>query len=145
MSTSKQCFSPKFDSCNMLNIKLSNICLIRPLIVDRGSKCDKYLHLPPEAIRKMTYDTNSEIYSLGIMLWEMWHGKEAFTKLKDMSLEEFLLEVEGHRPVLTRLNTHTAFKWSELISDCLKKDPTKRKPLRDCADMIAALLSTKIC
>ena len=91
----------------------------------------------------MTYDTNSEIYSLGIMLWEMWYGKEAFTELKGRSLEEFLVEVEeGHRPVLARLNTQAAFKWSELISDCLKKDPTKRKPLRDCADMIAALLST---
>ena len=77
------------------------------------------------------------------MLWEMWHGKEAFTELKGMSLEEFLLEVEeGHRPVLTQSNTLEAFKWSKLISDCLKKDPTKRKPLRDCADMIAALLST---
>ena len=77
------------------------------------------------------------------MLWEMWYGKEAFTELKGMSLEEFVLEVEeGHRPVLTQLNTLKAFKWSKLISDCLKRDPTERKPLRDCADMIAALLST---
>ena len=110
--------------------------------MDYGSNCDRYLHLPPEAIRKMTYNTNSEIYSLGIMLWEMWYGKEAFTELKGRSLEDFLVQVEeGHRPVLARLNTQTAFKWSDIISGCWNKDPAKRKSLRNCADMIAALLS----
>ena len=90
----------------------------------------------------MTYNASSEIYSLGIMLWEMWYGKEAFAELKGRSLEVFLVNVEeGHRPALARLNTQTAIKWSELIAGCWRKEAVERKALRDCASMIKAILS----
>ena len=76
------------------------------------------------------------------MLWEMWYGKEAFAELKGRSLEVFLVNVEeGHRPVLARLNTQTACKWSELIGGCWRKEAAERKALRDCASMIEAILS----
>jgi len=130
------------DSSNLLNVKLSNICLTRQLTIEDGSNCDEFLHLPPEAIRNMTYNASSEIYSLGIMLWEMWYGKEAFAELKGRSLEVFLVNVEeGHRPALARLNTQTAIKWSELIAGCWRKEAAERKALRDCASMIKAILS----
>ena len=90
----------------------------------------------------MTYVTSSEIYSLGVMLWEMWYGKEAFDELKGQSLKEFLDIVEkGHRPQLERLDTQIALKWSKIIEECWKEDETKRSTLANCASAVAAIFS----
>lgn len=91
----------------------------------------------------MAYDTSSEIYSLGIMLWEMWYGKEAFSELKGQSLKVFLSTVEGgHRPQLQRSNTTAAFKLSKLIEECWTKDAAKRRALEYCVSVIGDILSS---
>ena len=41
-------------------------------------------------MRNRNYNASSEIYSLGILFWEMWYGKEAFDDLKGKKMEEFL-------------------------------------------------------
>lgn len=92
----------------------------------------------------MTYDTSSEIYSLGIMLWEMWYGKEAFSEMKGKSLKVFLTTVEeGYRPQLQQLNTQVAFKLSQLLEECWTKDATKRRALEYCTSVIRDILSSQ--
>ena len=136
-------FFAQIDSSNQLNVKLSNISLTRQLTIDYESTCDEFVHLPPEAIRNMTYDTSSEIYSLGIMLWEMWYGKEAFSEMKGKSLKVFLTTVEGgHRPQLETLDSKIALKWSDIISECWKEDAKERKTLSDCASEIEAIFQS---
>lgn len=133
-------FLKQLDSAN-LNVKLSNICLTRQVVIENGSNCDRFLHLPPEAVCNMAYNASSEIYTLGVMLWEMWYGKEAFAELKGQSLEVFLVNVEeGHRPAFARLNTKVAFDWSVIIEECWKKDAGKRKTLEECESAVAAIL-----
>ena len=134
-------FFAQIDSSNQLNVKLSNISLTRKHTIDDDeSTCDEFVHLPPEAIRNKTYDTSSEIYSLGIMLWEMWYGQQAFSELKGQSLKVFLTTVEGgHRPQLERLDSKIALKWSDIISECWVKDAKERKTLNDCASEIKAI------
>ena len=136
-------FLPQIDSSNQLNVKLSNISLTRQLTIDYESACDEFVHLPPEAIRNMTYDTSSEIYSVGIMLWEMWYGKEAFSEMKGKSLKVFLTTVEGgHRPQLQQLNTQIAFKLFQLVEECWTKDATKRRALEYYTSVIRDILSS---
>ncbi|XP_078380429.1 uncharacterized protein LOC144663380 isoform X1 [Oculina patagonica] len=132
------------DSCNLGNVKLSNICLTRQLTIEHGSKCDEFLHLPPEAIRNRAYNTSSEIYCLGIILWEMWYGKEAFLEMKGQDLEVFLVNVEeGHRPELTGLATQTSVWWCDLIKGCWEKNATERITLTDCKSTITAILANQ--
>ena len=136
-------FLAQIDSSNPLNVKLSNISLTRQLTIDYESTCDEFVHLPPEAIRNMAYDTSSEIYSLGIMLWEMWYREEAFSELKGQSLKEFLTKVEeGHRPELQRSNTTVASKLSQLVEECWTKDAAKRRALEYCSSVIKDILSS---
>ena len=138
------CVSLQLDSCDIRNVKLSNICLTRQLTIEHGSKCDGFLHLPPEAVRNRAYNTSSEIYSLGIMLWEMWYGEEAFHELRGQDLEVFLVNAEeGHRPELTGLTTQTSVWWSELISGYWAKNATERNSLTDCKSAITAMLANQ--
>lgn len=134
----------QLDSSNLQNVKLSNICLERQLTIGHKSKCDKFLHLPPEAIRSRTYNVSSEIYCLGVMLWEMWHGRQAFLEMKGQDLEVFLTSVEaGHRPHFTAGATQTSVWWSELISGCCSKHALKRNTLKHCKTAIAAIVASQ--
>ena len=91
----------------------------------------------------MTYDTSSEIYSVGIMLWEMWYGKEAFSEMRGKSLKVFLTTVEeGYRPQHQQLNTQVAFKLSQLVEECWSKDATKRRTLEYCTSVVRDILSS---
>ena len=135
------CFSLQLDSTDIRNVKLSNISLTRELTIEPGSKCDVFLRLPPEAIRNRTYNASSEIYSLGIMLWEMWYGPEAFLEMKGLDLEVFLVSVEeGRRPEFTGLTTQTSKWWSELLSGCWKRNAAERNTLAGCKLTITTML-----
>lgn len=132
------------DSSNLRDVKLGNISLRRRLTIEHRSKCDTFLHLPPEAVRNRNYNASSEIYSLGILFWEMWCGKEAFDDLKGQEMEVFLSSVEGgHRPSLTGFTTQTAVWWSNLISGCWGKKASERSSLADCKSAIARILANQ--
>ena len=114
------------------------------MIIEHGSKCDAFLQLPPEAVRNRVYNASSEMYCLGIMLWEMWYGKEAFIELKGQELEVFLLNVEeGHRPELTDLSAQTSVWWSELITECWAKIASERSTIEGCKSTITAILANQ--
>ena len=117
----------------------------KKLTIELGSKrCDTFLHLPPEAVRNRVYNASSEIYSLGIMLWEMWYGEEAFLEMKGQDLEVFLVSVEeGRRPKVTDLTTQTSVWWYELISGCWAKNAAQRNTLADCKSAITAILANQ--
>ena len=52
-------------------------------------------YLAPEVIRCKEYDNKTDIYSFGIMLWEMWYGKRALLEKAEYVLDQ---EAEGVRP-----------------------------------------------
>ena len=134
----------KLDGPNLRDIKLSNISLRRRLTIEYGSKCDAFLHLPPEVVRNRNYNSSSEIYSLGILFWEMWYGREAFDDLKGQKMEEFLSSVEGgHRPDLTGITTQTSVMWIGLISGCWEKTASERSSLADCKSTIEEILASQ--
>lgn len=135
------CVSLQLDRGDVRNVKLSNICLTRQLTIEPRSKCDGFLHLPPEAVRSRVYNVSSEIYCLGIMMWEMWYGEVAFLEMKGQDLEAFLVKVEGgHRPHLTGSTTQTSLRWSELIRECWA-NAAQRITLADCKSAITAILA----
>ena len=95
-------------------------------------------------MRNRNYNASSEMYSLGILFWEMWYGKEAFDDLKGKKMEEFLSVVEGgHRPDLGGLTTPTSNRWATLISGCWEKTASEKKSLADCKSTIMGILASQ--
>ena len=58
------------------------------------------VYIAPELFRSEIYEFSADIYSLGLMLWEMWYGQPSFTIISSLkNLEEFgHLASEGRRP-----------------------------------------------
>ena len=53
-----------------------------------GSWAGTVLYMAPEVFQSKRYSFQADIYNLGIILWEMWNGRQAFAGLKGLSLQD---------------------------------------------------------
>ena len=83
----------------------------------------------------------ADIYSFGIMLWEMWYGVVAFQELMPIVKEEFKpMIIKGYRPRGISGAVISA-KAQEIMSDCWLTDHQKRITAQDCLERLKDELS----
>ena len=63
-----------------------------------------FSHMAPEVLGQKHYDSTADIYSLGILLWELWYGRhvyseEPYKEFRDRRMLKNLI-ISGHRPLL---------------------------------------------
>ena len=90
-------------------------------------------HLAPEVIRGKTGKLSKEgdSYSLGILIWELWHGHQAYIEYSplppDTTPELFLSYItQGQRPGLTNKNGWKNAVIDSIIEDCWKNLANER-------------------
>ena len=78
--------------------------------------------MAPEVALRRKYNESVDVYSYGIILWQMATDKVPF---KGLNKEEFMIYVvhEGNRPKLDH-SWPTGF--CELLTNCWSKEPSKR-------------------
>ena len=77
-----------------------------------------------------------DIYSFGIMLWEMWYGVRAFQELMPIIRENFRTKIwEGYRP---KNIEHEVIhpKAQKIMEDCWPTDHKERITAKDCLERL---------
>jgi len=117
-------------------VKLTNISCRRLVHVDRNLPREdiwRYAHLAPEVLANppAAYTPNAEMYSAGILIWEMWTQKQAF--LEEIfavdqpldTLDKFVAHIERKRPSLEMFHypdssptSPQAEKWLGYMQPC---------------------------
>lgn len=92
--------------------------------------------MAPEVLHGRAYDSKADIYSLGIMLWEMWYGKRAFLDMEMVItlLEQFrkLLD-DGCRPEHLEGCKKPPIRWENVVTQCWAGNPQSRPTAAECA------------
>src|SRR5947207_7297579 len=79
-------------------------------------------YIAPEVIVKKETTFSSDIYSIGMLMWEISSGQPPFSKLyRDYDL--VMKIVNGMRP---KIVSETPLKYSELMNQCWDANPEKR-------------------
>jgi serine/threonine protein kinase len=78
-------------------------------------------YIAPEVIAKMEYSFASDVYSIGMIMWEISSGQPPFVCKHDYDLA--IKIVDGMRP---RIKPGTPLEYKELMEQCWDADPTKR-------------------
>lgn len=52
-------------------------------------KTGSYVYIPPEVLQGELYTSASDVYSMGIFVWELWHNQQVFGRERDDSIEKF--------------------------------------------------------
>ena len=81
-------------------------------------------YMAPEQVRGLTADTRSDLFSFGVMLYEMLSGKRAFQGVTAADTMSSILKDDP--PELTEANRNVpqALEW--IVRHCLEKNPQQR-------------------
>ena len=86
--------------------------------------------MAPEVFRSRVYDSKADIYSLGLIMWEMWYGQRAFASLG-----------EGNRPVDRQGCMTPPPFWEQLMTQCWDGNPRKRPTAKECHERMVKSVS----
>lgn len=113
-------------------VKLTDVGLTKPEIDISGTKIGSPVYMAPEVLNSIgVYDRSADIYSLGIMIWEMWYGIDAAEHISprlDTSIENAVQN--GLRPSLT-IHQKPDEMWRNLIESCWSSEPNSRPLAKD--------------
>ena len=71
------------------------------------------------------------------MLWEIWYGQQAFSKIVFLELEDFFRKVDsGCRPEHLEDHMDPPPCWQELMKDCWQPMPEKRPTAKQCHERV---------
>lgn len=88
--------------------------------------CGSPLYMAPELLQNQKYNIKSDIWSLGIIMYEIVMKNHPF---KSNNISDLINKINNNKPILTNSNFSTECK--ELISDLLIVDYTKRLEWED--------------
>jgi eukaryotic-like serine/threonine-protein kinase len=106
-----------------------------------GAVVGTALYLPPEIIRGEAADPRSDIYSLGVTLYEMVSGRPPFEANSAMTL--LMMHLHDPVPDLRKLRPEVPNKFIAVIEKALAKDRSDR--YRSMGEMAVALRRLGMC
>ncbi|PFX16116.1 Dual serine/threonine and tyrosine protein kinase [Stylophora pistillata] len=108
-------------------VKICDVGICKEVDIISGIDTGTHLYNAPEVFRSELYDFKADIYSFGIMLWEIWFGRRAFADVNLSDKHDFFRLVDdGHRPKDVEDFKKPPRFWKELMEECWDGDPEKR-------------------
>lgn len=109
---------------------------------DPGVVKGKFSYLSPEAAMGEPVDMKTDVYALGIVLWEMLAGRRLY--LGETDYQTVKLVQQSNVPSLARINPEVDGELERVILKSLERDPTKRyQNARDFLDGLAGYLFSR--
>lgn len=95
-----------------------------PLLTRPGTTMGSMLYMSPEQVRGMTVDARSDIYSVGVLLYELTSGRRPFEADNTYAILEAQLNATPQTPM--EVNAALPKPLSDIIMTALAKEPMQR-------------------
>ncbi len=89
-----------------------------------GTLKGKYAYMSPEQILGKELDARSDLFSLGVVLWECLTGRKLFTEQSDLKLLQSI--TDGDIPSPVEVDPKVPWDLSNIAMKALEKDPKAR-------------------
>jgi serine/threonine protein kinase len=109
---------------------ISDLGFCGPVDKPLNSTYGKLPYIAPEAIFENEYTFASDIYSIGILMWEISSGKSPFVDYENNYENEYDLTMKIIRGMRPKVVPETPLKYEELMKQCWDADPTKRPDIK---------------
>ncbi|XP_074646569.1 uncharacterized protein LOC141902645 [Tubulanus polymorphus] len=122
-------------------LKISDLGVAKPEKQITGTMKGTLAYLDPEILRGGLSTRPSDIYSLGLILWEMWYGCEVFADYYELGWQILQQDIlDGVRPDFSQRRAPFC-KLQDLMIGCWHNDPWKRFSDARCKKELKALRS----
>ena len=124
-------------------VKIADVGLAKAEVDITGTLAGTPVYMAPEVRHSRVYDSKADIYSLGLIMWEMWYGQRAFADYPGKTLLDFIKWVEGNRPVHKQGYKRPPSFWEQLMKQCWDGNPDKRPTAKECNERMAVLTESE--
>ena len=119
-------------------VKVTDVGASKEAVDITGTLAGSPAYMAPEVFKSQVYNSKADIYSLGIMLWEIWYGERAFVKTESVSQEDFFSMVDnGSRPEHVKGCLEPTHAWGNLMKGCWQKNTKDRPSANECHQRIS--------
>ena len=125
-------------------MKITDVGISKDVKDITGTLAGTPVYIAPEVFHSKLYDSKADIYSFGIMLWEMWYGQQAFAKFRGSMKDFFSFVDQGHRPGDAKGGKTPPLPLKQLISQCWDGNPEKRPSAEICKQEITKLFQAVV-
>ena len=96
--------------------------------------------MAPEVRQGEAYDSKADMYSFGLMMWEMWFGERAPRILSSLSKDRVSRRIEDKGNGYEWCNTPPA-NWIELMASSWDSDPCLRRTAKESGNLIKEIIA----
>ena len=126
-------------------MKITDVGISKPVIDITGTLAGTPVYIAPEVFHSELYDCKADIYSLGIIMWEIWYGQQAFNNFPVKSLQAFFGIVHsGTRPEHVDGCRRPPARWKQLMTSCWNRHPEKRPTAKASHDEMSTLCTAVV-
>jgi len=104
---------------------------------EAGTLAGTLVYIAPEVFHSKLCDSKVDIYSFGVILWEMWYGQHAFAEVKMETLISFV--DAGNRPQHVKDSEEPPEPWKELMEKCWNGNAEERPSSEECNQKLTEL------
>ncbi|RIB12199.1 kinase-like domain-containing protein [Gigaspora rosea] len=105
--------------------------------------CGILPYIAPEVLNKQQYTKASDIYSLGIIMWEILYGKPVPFELKSKLQSKLQFQIHVCNGLRPNIYENTAKCYANLIKKCWSTDPKQRPTATENCDIFAEWQNSK--
>lgn len=102
-----------------------------PAVTGAGGFIGTPTYMAPERLRQGSYDGRSDVYSVGVVLYQMLAGRPPFWSEKDSYLEIVLGHLSEPPRSLSEVNPSVAAPVTQIVMRTLEKDPALRPTAKE--------------
>jgi len=123
-------------------VKIADVGVSKEGKMITGTMAGTPAFVAPEVIRSSVYDYKADLYSFGIMMWEMWYGRRALMDVGGDFNTFWDKVVEGVRPSHIQGSRMPPDQWQNLMQRCWDGQVEKRPTAATCHNELTNLYST---
>ncbi|XP_078686478.1 uncharacterized protein LOC144919115 isoform X2 [Branchiostoma floridae x Branchiostoma belcheri] len=116
-------------------VKLADVGVTKREVDVTGTVTGTAIYAAPEVKNRQLYDKSADIYSLGLLLWEMWYGRTVWNAMEDPSLKS-LTEGESMMMPQSPDSVRPIPEWATLVRECQHKNANRRPSALECLQRI---------